>query len=179
MYIMGKTPKVFFLMLLFIILFSQCAYGGEDQILFSQGIDFVRSQKFDFALMDFRRLSRSYPKSRFSKKALFATGEYYFLIGDYYDAVIAFQKFITTYPQSKIKQFALAYLLKIAEKDGKRHLAQSLKAEIISSQQLSLLFKDSKEYSCLSAMRKKYRAKYFIDKAEFYVDEELFIKISY
>jgi hypothetical protein len=121
----------------------------------------------------------NYPDSRNAEEALFATAEYYFLLGDFTDARPGFIKFISEYPDSKAKPFALVYLIKIAEKQAQESLAESLRKQIITSQQLVLLFRDFKESQYLSPLYRRHKAVHFIDKIEFYIDGELFAQISY
>ena len=83
------------------------------------------------------------------------------------------------YPESKSSPFVLAYLIKIAQKNGDEETVKKLEKELIASQQVSLLFRDFKELQYVSAMSKKYKALYFIDKIEIYIDNELFAQIPF
>lgn len=171
--------KIFFIILLLIFLSPHRGDTQEDKKLYSQGIKAARSGDIDFAFMNFYRLLSIFPESEFSEDALFATGEYYFLIGDYYDAARTFNRFINNYPGSEAELFALIYLLEIAKIRGKEKLVKILEKEIVTSQRLAFLFRDFKEYKYLSPLFKSYKVVYFIDKVEFYIDGKLFTKISY
>ena len=170
---------IVFIVTLSIFLLPDKGYTQGHRSLYSQAVKYARSGDTDFAFMFFRRFLRTYPESRFSEKALFAIGEYYFQIADYYDAAQIFIRFINNYPQSKARPFALAYLLTLANIMGKEELTKYLEKEIISSQQIAFLFREFKEYKYLSALSKRHKALYFIDKVEFYIDEELFTQVLY
>lgn len=170
---------IVFIVTLSIFLLPDKGYTQGHRSLYSQAVKYARSGDTDSAFMYFRRFLRAYPKSRFSERALFAIGEYYFQIADYYDAARIFMRFINNYPQSKARPFALAYLLTLANITGKEELTKDLEKEIISSQQITFLFREFKEYEYSSPLSKRHKAVYFIDKVEFYIDEELFTQVLY
>lgn len=171
--------KTFFIALLFFFLFPCKGYSRQDSELYCQGIKAARLGKADFAFMYFRMLLADFPESEFTEKALFAVGEYYFSLGDYQDAFRVFARFANSYPQSKARLFASAYYLELARKDEKKQLAKEIEKEIIVYQQLSFLFRDFKEYKYKSLLFNSYTALYFINRIEFYINEELFTKILY
>lgn len=171
--------KVLFVSLLLVLISWNLGNAQEERELYSAAISAVKSKDLNTAFMHFRSLLVNYPESKYRENSLFATGEYYFLIGDYSDAGKAFISFIDDYPDSKGRQFALAYLLKIAQIREEESLVKSLEEKIVTLRQLTLLFSDFKEYKYRSPLRKNYRVIYYIDKVEFYVDKELFAKISY
>jgi len=171
--------KVLPIVTLLVFLFLSLAYAQESQRIYSLALKAAKEGDPGYAFMSFRYLLSNYPDSKHREAALFATGEYYFLIGDYTDARPVFIKFVDEYPNSKVRPFALAYLIKIAEKQDQEALAESMEKEIITSQQLILLFRDFKEFRYLSPLHRRYKAVHFIDKIEFYIDGELFAQISY
>ncbi len=169
---MKKTFIVFSFMLI-----SFLAYPQEDVSLYRKGIKSARSGNVAFAFMSFYQLLENFPKSQFTEKALFGLGECYYLLFAYKDAYETFTRIIEDDPQSEAKIFILAYCLEFARKDGKKDLAKSIKKEIVTNRQLSLVFSDFKEHIFESIF--SYKAIYFIDKVEIYRDEELFIKVLY
>ena len=172
-----KVISLYFLAV--IIVSSSNAYARQDTRLYFRGINAARKGNLDFAFVKFDRLISLFPESKYSDKALFAVGEYYFLIADYYDAAQRFTQFVEKYPESEIKIFALLYLLEIARRKGNQDEVDRLEREIVTSQQLSLLFRDFKEYTYTSALSITYKAVYFIDKVEFYRDDKLFTEVFY
>ena len=171
--------KLFYTSLLLIILFSSFGYAQEDKKMYYRGIRAMRAGNKNFAFFDFRRLLEKFPTSRFVEPALFTIGEYYFSIAAYYDAGQAFTKHINDYPESKAKLFSLVYLLKLAEIEGNESLVKDLKKEIIVFFQLSFLFRDFKEYQYRSPSYRRYKAVYYIDRVEFYIDGKQFAQILY
>lgn len=172
--------KILCVVLLFVPAFLTAAYAKkEDGQIYSQAIRESRSGNMDAAFMQLRSLLTGYPDSKYAENALFAVGEYYFLIADYDDSSRAFVKYLDDYPESKFISFALMYLLKIAEKRGDGLLAKSLEKKIVTFRRVCFLFKECKEYKYRSVLNKKHRAAYYIDKVEFYIDGALFAKISF
>lgn len=137
------------------------------------------SSELDFAFMRFRSYLEGDNGSRHREEALFAVGEYYFWKAAYHDASATFLKLLDEYPDSKSRLFVLMYLLKIAEKTQQETAMKEIRNEIISFKQLILLFKDFKKYEFESPLGKRHKAIYYIDKVEFFVDGELFAKITY
>ena len=171
--------KILFVIILLVLLSWNSGNAQEERQLYSMAASAVKSGDLDTAFMHFRSLLENYPESKYRENPLFAIGEYYYLIADYSDAVKTFISFISDYPDSKGRQFALAYLLKIAQIRGEESLVKSLEEKIVTLRQLTLLFSDFKEYKYRSSLLKEHRVIYYIDKVEFYVDKELFAKISY
>ena len=171
--------KILALIALLLLLSQSKGYSQEDKRLYYKGDQAARKGEIDFAFIHFNALLDGFPESEYRQQALFATGEYYFLNGLYSDAIRAFNKFIENDPESEAKPFAIVYLLKLAQRRGEEDTAERLKKELIGSQQLSLLFRDFKEFKYLSPLYKNYKALNFIDKIEIYIDNELFSKISF
>lgn len=154
-------------------------YAEEGGRMYTLAVREARSGNKETAFMYFRSFLANYPDSRYARDALFATGEYYFLISDYADSAQSFTRYLDDYPDSPCVSFALAYLLKIAEKRGEEALAGDLEKKIATLRQMSFLFREFKEYKYRSSLYRKHKAVYYIDRAEFYIDGELFAKISY
>ena len=155
------------------------AYPQGSLSLYYKGVHAARFGDKDFAFMYFKNLLREFPESELAESALFAVGEYCFSILNHHDAVKYFSSFINSYPESKAKLFALAYLREIAKLENNPELAEKISKEIVTSKQLRLLFSEFKEYTYWSAFYEQYKAVFFIDKVEIYIDEELFTEISY
>ncbi len=151
---------------------------GSSQV-YSKAVKFARAGQNDFAFMQYSKLLRNYPMSKYRDRALFATGEYYFQNFEYKQATEAFQTYIDEYPDSDERLYALAYLLNIPRKDSNDLFAQSLEKQIIDLQQVSFVFRDSKEIVYKSPLFQNHKAIIHIDKIEFYVEGELFAKVSY
>lgn len=168
-----------FIAVLFILLSIDGGYPQGARGLFYQGVRLSRSGRVDFAFMNFDRLLREFPRSKYSEDALFSVGEYYFIIKDYRQAKDNFIKFISLYPESKTRLFAFAYLIKIAERGFKEDAILNYEKEIVTSEQTSLIFRDSKEVVYSSGLSRSHKAVYFIDKVEIYIDDESFTSIPF
>lgn len=175
---MNKLKRLLLLIFLILLSFNR-VYSAEDGKLYLQGTRAARQGKFGFAFMYFSMLVRDFPDSKFVNDALFSTGEYYFAMRNYMDAKRAFQQFINGSEQPKAKLFAFVYLMKIAEHSGNRGLVAEYGKEIVTFKQLSFLFRESKEITYVSALSKKYKAVYFIDKVDAYIDEKPFAQILF
>ena len=154
-------------------------YAGSDAILFERGRNFAKSQKLDFAYMQFRDLVFHYPRSKFYEKALFATGEYFFLYSNFAEAAKTFSEFVDLYPKSKLKIFALGYLYRIAAENKDEKLVEKLKTDIITRQQVALIFRNAKEYKYRSPLDRLYHGLIQIDKIIISCDGQTLAEISY
>ena len=170
--------KILFISI-FIILWSSSVFAGEDTRLYTEARKMAKAGQKDFAFMQYQTILRDYPASPFAEQALFGKGEYCFMIANYPQAEEAFQAFLQRYPKSSGRIFALAHLLSIARAQNNSAAAEKLEKEIITQKQVSLVFRDRKEYKYLSPLNQTYKAAIHIDKIEIYVGGELFAKISY
>ena len=165
--------------LLSVVLFPFYAYAGEDGLLFDRAKRFAKSGDADLAYMNFNKILRDYPHSGHAETVMFAVAEYYFDTLQFKEAEKSFNEFIEKFPNSKAKLFAMAYLLKIAEKQKKETLLKELEKKIINFQKVSLVFRDHKEFAYLSALNHPFKAIFQINTIEFYRQGVLFAKISY
>jgi len=146
---------------------------------YSKAVKYAKAGQNDFAFMHYNKLLRNDPTSKYRDRALFAIGEYYFQISGFKEAAIAFQSFIDEYPESSERLYALAYLLNIANKDNDKLSSGNLERQIIDLQQVSFVFRESKKISYKSPLYQNYKTIIHIDKIEFFVEGELFAKVSY
>jgi len=133
----------------------------------------------DFAFINFVSASENEANPKLKEKALFATGEYYFLNSDYTEAFNTFNNFLNDYPDSKLKPFALFYIMEIAKSAGENDLAKKIETHIINLDRIILLFKRSKEYKVRSPLGSNYRLVRYIDRLEFYSDGKIQAQIFY
>ena len=154
-------------------------FGPGAVQVYSKGFEFAKAGYEDFAFMYYRDLLRNYPISKYREQALFATGEYYFRVSGFRDAAAAFRAFLDEYPDSKESLYAVAYLLNIAQRDQDAVSVQKLEKQIIDLQQVSFVFRETKEITYQSPLDQSYKVVMHIDKIEFYVEGKLFAKVSY
>lgn len=155
------------------------AYASEARRNYVQAQHEARQHNYDAAFMSFRSVLRDESDLSYRQEALFATGEYYYLRGAFAEARRAFGEFLKHYPSSLNRIFVSAYLLRIAETEGQTGLAARITQHIVTMQQVSLVFRESKEYSYVSGLQRTLKVVYYIDKVEFYADDKLFKSIPY
>lgn len=170
---------LYLLILISFLVFPKMGLAAEDARFYHMAIQSARAGDLDFAFMRYRNILMQYPKSRYREQALFAQGEYFYLLPQDTEARKAFERFIEEYPDAEAKLFALAYLLKIAEREGQQEMYDAYATDIVTLKQVSLVFRDFKEYEYLSPMNREHKAVFHIDTIEFIVEGELFAKISY
>ncbi len=153
--------------------------AADDSELYSQARSFFSSGEDDFGYLQLTLLLEEHPESRFAEPVLFGIGEYNFKVNNPGDARKAFEEFLKKYPSSPARPFAYAYLISLARKNSNLAVSQELEKELVSSQQLSLIFRDRKEKRYRSVASKKYRALLYINKAQFYADGALLVEVSY
>jgi outer membrane protein assembly factor BamD (BamD/ComL family) len=140
----------------------------------------VRSGNLDFAFFNFKAIVQDFPKTRYYKDSLFAIGEYYFFISDFYNANRAIARYIGEFGEDPEALFAYWYLMRVAQRSGSDDpRVEHYKKQIISFKQLSLLFRDFKEFKYLSPLGRVHRAVFYIDKIEFLIDGVTIQTVSY
>ena len=176
---MEKKKKVVIVAWLLVLLMSTSIYAFEDRKLYSMGVEAASAGKKDLAFIHFDSLVRKFPNSKLSEYALFAIGEYYYAVADLRDSDKIFNEFIKSYPDSKAKIFALAYLLEMAKSANKKSQVKEIEKEIMGLKRTSFLFKTFKSYKYTSALRVRHKVLYSADKIEFFIDGKLFTTLSY
>ncbi len=170
---------VFLLIFSLAMMNANSGFAQSDTSFYKTAKNAVKAGDNDYAFMCFRSIVESTKKSKYYKEALFATGEYYYSLGDYRSAEEAFSNFIDSYAQDQALPFAVIYLLKISNQMYISKTQEDLRKQIITFKQLSLLFREFKECSYISPMNLHYKAIYFIDCIEIYINEGLFEKIYF
>ena len=168
-----------FIIFALLFLFPFFAYSGEDGQHFASGKNFARTHQMEFAYMQFRDIVLNYPDSPFREDALFATGEYFFNISNFNEAAKIFAQFIKEYPDSKAKIIVLGFLYKIAQEKNDTAQSEKLKTAIVTLQQVSFVFRNSKNYKYRSPSGKQYRAVIRINQITLHGDGEILAEISY
>ena len=162
------------------VLFTAGTYASEDKALYYEGVRDARHNNIDFAFIIFDSLTREYPSSKYFENALFATGEYRFMINDYTNSRAIFKEIISSPENTKAKLFSYAYLMKLCEKTGSKDRTYlNYEKNILTFKQISLLFRNSQEVRYISPLQIIHRAVYFIDKVIIYIDNEEFLTIHF
>lgn len=145
-------------------------FGQEE---YKAAVRAARAGDMNAAFLYFHFAAHNDPNPKQRESALFAVGEYYFLNAVYKDSFDSFTRFVNTYPDSKMKLFALGYLYRIAQKWQKEDQLDIIQKEITGPQRIILIFKKTREHSFKSPLGIKHKLVHYIDKLEFYVDGEL------
>lgn len=131
------------------------------------------------AYMYYAGIVRDVGRSSVRQQALFAVGEYQFLVGATRDAVTTLVAFTEEYPNSPAAIFALGYLYRIAVQAQDAELTKNLKEKIVTYYRLCFLFKKCKETRYRSGLLIRHKVAYYIDKVEFFSNGELVAQIPY
>ncbi len=159
--------------------FRGMVFAETDSWLYTEAINEADKGNYEFSFLHLHSLVRSYPESKYLENALFAIGEHHFKDNNSSGAVDSFSQLLEKFPDSKSTLFTLAYLLKIAQARKAENLATDLEKAIVTFHKLSLVFRDSEEFTYKSAFQNSYKAVYFIDKVELYKNDELFTQVLY
>jgi len=153
------------------------AASGSD--LYSRAREAAQTGRRDAAYAYYNSILRL-PQSKYHKTALFAKAEYFLISGDTYSAKSAWQLFLAQYPREIPETlFALVNSYHIARKEKAEVEAAAIKQQIVQYQQLSLIFRKSKDFCFMSPFFRRYQAVYSIDKIEFMIDGIPFETILY
>jgi outer membrane protein assembly factor BamD (BamD/ComL family) len=179
---MAMKAKILLIIAFSFLLFSlkpACAQSAGEK--YKSGLEAVKNGNEDYAYLYFLSIARDNPGSKYRPLALFACGEYYFYKSDYEDAFNTFSEFIEDYPDSRIKPYAVFFLLKIARSWQKGELVKTIEKEIRDMKQVILVFKETKEYryKYRSLLGRKYKLVYHIDRVEFNADGEILEQVFY
>jgi len=161
----------------FFLLTLKEAYADEED--YFQAKDAVKSGYNDFAFMYFKSILENNRQSKYRQEALFATAEYYFLTSNYIDASSALENFLQDYPDSRMRPFALFYLLKISQVWEKDNLTKTIENQIKNLKRVVLVFKESEEFNFKSPLGIDHKIIYYIDRLEFYLNDKPQAQILY
>jgi TolA-binding protein len=176
---MADPKKIIFSFLILALSFTALAFAQEEGWLYSTAINDAKNGDYAFSFLHLHSLITTYPQTKHLESALFAIGEYHFKDNNLSDAADSFSELLEKFPDSKSTVFALGYLLKIAQSRNEQDLCANLEKAIATYHKLSLVFRNSKEFTYNSMLRNKYKVVYYIDKVEFYKEGELFAQVSY
>jgi len=173
--------KILFIVSFLILLSPKVAFTQTDSEKYHNALNAIKSGQEDFTFINLLSLSRDEPQSKYRPVSLFACGEYYFHKFNYRHALNIFSEFIEDYPDSKIKPYALFYILKIAKSWKNTEMVKILENKIRDMKQVILVFKETNEYKYryTSIFGRKYRLIYHVDRVEFNIDGEIVEQVSY
>ena len=136
------------------------------------------SPQTDFLFMQYRKISRESPQTKKGLDALFAMGEYYFLMSDFQNAKESFQAFLKDGKNKFQKFFAYAYLLKMAELNHDQQSIKQISKDLAQFRRNIFVFRNTKQYKFNSPLKRSHKIICSIGKVEFIVEEKSFAKLS-
>ena len=72
----------------------------DDQQAYQQAFDYLRDQRYEKAIAEFRSYVKKFPKGRYAHVSQYWIAESFFAQGQFKDAILAYQKLIESYPAS-------------------------------------------------------------------------------
>lgn len=136
--------------------------------LYRDGLHAARTGQQEFAFINYHTIAAQEEASKYRDEALFACGEYYFAGKSHQEAQRMFTAYVTEYPEGRGAPFALAYLYKLTEEQGLPGDLNALKKQLIAYTQLSLVFREFKEFAFRSPLNVVFSARYYIDRIEMF-----------
>jgi len=137
-----------------------------------------RSGNLHFAFMKFKNYLAENPDSIYAKNIKFALAEYYFQVKDYREAINSLVDYITAFRKDESSIFAQAMLYNILlEYKKEPQLTEKIKADFFAAP-LFLVFSEFKSKYYKSILNNTYEIIDYIDRVEFFKNNELFLKIT-
>jgi len=162
-----------------LVVLTGTACAASETFLYKRAVNNARRGNPDFAYMDYRLLLREHPNTRYREQVDLAMAEYMYQIPSFAEAKPMFERYLSDHPETEAKLFILAYLYHIAQAKNDAPSLEKYRKEIIDCKQVSLVFRDRKEYMYTSPLGRQLKAVFSIDNIEFSVNGELLTKISY
>ena len=171
--------KMIFKIIVLMLLIENFAYASNITRIYKKAENAAKKGNIDFAFMNYRSILSSNSNSNYRQRALFAIGEYFYLMADKRNTQKYFNNYLEITTNLNGKLFACVYLLNIAKHCNDDVLTNKLENEIRIIKQNSFIFKEKKEYKYNSPLKRKHKAVYYIDKIEFFVEGEKLAKIFF
>lgn len=156
--------------------------SSDAEEIYNEAIEYVKGERYDSALMQFRSVIREFPESVYARESAFAIGEYFYMKKIYNQAVKNFSEYIENYPESKATIVARAMVLKIMRHSKNPSITvKKMINNLIRSffeKPLMILFSDHKELEYISPMQNKFIIRHYLDRIEVYRNDKLFFEIN-
>ncbi len=136
------------------------------------------SAQDDLLFMHYRQVFRESPDPKERFNALFAMGEFYYLMSDYLNAKDCFKTILQEDHDKLRKIFAYAYLMNMADMDGEKKSQKELSKELMLFQKNIFVFRNTRQHNFDSPLHRQHKVVYSIDKIEFFVEGKNFAKVS-
>lgn len=138
----------------------------------------IKTSEPDYAFMKLKNYLKGMPDSVHAQEIRFALCEYYFQTENYRDAINELSAYLIDYPDDKSTIFVQAILYKalLKYKEDSR-LLEKLK-ERFFAKSLFLVFSESKIKHYKSILNNTYKISEYVDKIEFFKNNDPFLKIT-
>ncbi|MFH1622672.1 MAG: outer membrane protein assembly factor BamD [Candidatus Omnitrophota bacterium] len=168
------------------IFLTSCATFSASSNHYSAACSYAKKGDIDSAFMRLKSLLFNYPDSPYAAKASFAISEYYFEIGDYFDAAMAFRKYINEFPEDEGVVFAELLIYKMATQIGpnknipfnERYFLDSIRKKMFNKPVFFIFTGKKESFSYRSALSNVYSAYDYVDKVKIMRNEEVFFELS-
>lgn len=138
----------------------------------------IKTSEPDYVFMKLKNYLQEMSDSIHAQEIRFALCEHYFQTENYRDAINELSTYIIDYPDDKSTVFAQAIFYKtLLRYKGDSRLLEKLK-ERFFSQSLFLVFSESKVKHYKSILNNTYKISEYVDKIEFFKNNDLFLKIT-
>jgi tetratricopeptide (TPR) repeat protein len=178
----SKTNLIIILSLIASLLSSCASFSASDKI-YQDAIQFAKEGRRDFVFMSLNELLREDPNYRYAAKAKFSIAEYYFLNGNYRNAINEFSNLIRDYKDPKIIIFVKVFLYKIitdpkwAQDKEALVVGEQIKQEFFSRSAF-FIFSEFKTTKLKSLLGNTYLLKEYVDKIEILQNDKIFFSVS-
>ena len=164
----------------FIVFFTGTLSAHESNHWNSMAVRAANSGQMDFAFMYYRSfLAENSVNTPKRQSALFAVAEYYYLNSDFNQSSEHFQDYLNSSTDKVGMLFAQYYLWHIAQLGHQELRAKQYEQRIKTMLTHAFIFDEVKEYVFLSPLKRAHKARYSIQKVEFYIEDKLAAEIQY
>jgi len=153
---------------------------------YRQATSYAKAKNYDAAFMRLKTLLNSDQHSPYAPKAAFAVGEYYYQSNDYLDAIIAFRKYITAYPEDEGVVFAELMIYKMATQlnpnknipFNERYFLSSIRKKMFDRPVFFIFTENKESFSYSSAFGNAYLAFDYVDKIQITRNGDVLFELS-
>jgi outer membrane protein assembly factor BamD (BamD/ComL family) len=180
-----KNVKIITLFILCVFL-SSCSTLSKSGKYYHQAYAYAKNKNYTSAFLSLRTLLNNDPRSSYAPMAAFSVAEYYLEAGDYFDATIAFRKYINAYPNDEGVIFAELMIYKMATQVNpnknlpfnERYFLDNIRKKMFAKPVFFIFAENKKSFSYKSAFGNIYSAFDYVDKIKITRNDEIFFELS-
>jgi len=184
--LMKHTVFSFFVVGALVAALCGCTAFSDVGDRYRSGVSAFRDGQTYFAIVHLRRLIEEAPDSPYAPQSMFAVGEYYYDINDYFNSIKMLSMYVRQHPKDKGVVFAKVLIYKMittfksesALNEQEEALMKEIRKELFS-QPLFLVFYDKKSpRSYKSLFQHAYLVYDYVDRIKVFRDDKLFLELS-